>query len=38
VLLALGISIPPREDIGVPFRIRCETGAQESDGLGQGAR
>jgi hypothetical protein len=38
VLLALGISIPPREDIEVSFRIRCGTGAQESDCLGQGAR
>jgi hypothetical protein len=38
VLLALGGPIPPREDIEVPFRIRCGPGAQESDCLGQGAR
>jgi hypothetical protein len=38
VLLGLGILSPPREDIEVPFRIRCGTGAQESDCLGQGTR
>lgn len=38
VLFGLGIPIPPREDIEAPFRIRYETGADESDCLGQGAR
>jgi hypothetical protein len=38
VLLALGILIPPRDDIEVPFRIRCGTGALENDYFAQGAR